>query len=154
MGEVIDNLDLVLTALAQRSGDIGPLLDNLQTVSQTLASHNDLLDSVVGNLSAVTGEFASLVQDNQGNLQAAIGSLDSVTAEVQSHEQALSTGLTTLGSGLAPYTLISSYGQWFQVQTVYTCLAAETTCTYVDAANPPAGSGPGRGGARRRCTPG
>jgi phospholipid/cholesterol/gamma-HCH transport system substrate-binding protein len=153
VGQVIDNLDLVLTALAQRSSDIGPLLDNLQTVSQSLASHNQLLDGVVDNLSAVAGEFASLVQDNQGNLQSAIDGLNSVTAEVQSHEQALSDGLSTLGTGLAPYTLISSYGQWFQVQTVYTCLADETTCTYVDAANPPAGSGPG-GAVAPAVTPG
>jgi phospholipid/cholesterol/gamma-HCH transport system substrate-binding protein len=143
VGQVIDNLDQVLTALAQRSSDVGTLLDNLQSVSQTLASHNELLDSVVTNLAAVTGEFAGLVQSNQGDLQASIGNLQSVTAAVQQHEQELSTGLTTLGAGLDPYTLISSYGQWFQVQTVYTCLAAETTCTYVNPAQPPAGSGPG-----------
>jgi phospholipid/cholesterol/gamma-HCH transport system substrate-binding protein len=143
VGQVIDNLDQVLTALAQRSSDVGTLLDNLQSVSQTLADHNDLLDSVVANLSTVTGEFAGLVQANQGDLQQSIGNLQSVTAEVQAHEQSLATGLTTLGSGLDPYTEISSYGQWFQVQTVYTCLAAETVCTYDNAADPPAGSAPG-----------
>ncbi len=143
VGAVITNLDQVLTALAQRSSDVGTLLDNLQSVSQTLAAHNGLLDSVVSNLSAVTGEFAGLVQANQGTLQQSIGSLQSVTAEVQRHEAALSTGLSTLGSGLDPYTLISSYGQWFQIQTVYTCLAAETVCTYVNAASPPSGSSPG-----------
>jgi phospholipid/cholesterol/gamma-HCH transport system substrate-binding protein len=143
VGQVIGNLDQVLTALAQRSSDVGSLLDNLQTVAQSLATHNGLLDSVVTNLSAVTGEFAGLIQSNQGNLQASINSLQSVTAEVQNHEQSLSTDLSTLGSGLNPYTEISSYGQWFQVQSVYTCLAAETTCTYFNSANAPAGSAPG-----------
>jgi phospholipid/cholesterol/gamma-HCH transport system substrate-binding protein len=143
VGQVIGNLDQVLTALAQRSSNVGTLLDNLQSVAQTLASHNNLLDSVVTNLSAVTGEFAGLVQSNQGNLQASINSLQSVTAEVQSHQQSLAAGLSTLGTGLNPYAEISSYGQWFQVQSVYTCLAAETTCTYFNASNAPSGSAPG-----------
>lgn len=145
VGQVIGNLDQVLTALAARSSDIGTLLDNLQSVAQTLAAHNNLLDSVVTNLSAVTGEFAGLVQANQGTLTQSIDNLQSVTAEVQSHQQALATGLSTLGSGLDPYTLISSYGQWFQIQTVYTCLAGQTVCSYYDGAHPPEGSSPGGG---------
>jgi len=143
VGQVIGNLDQVLTALAQRSSDVGTLLDNLQSVAQTLAAHNDLLDSVVTNLATVTGEFAGLVQANQGDLRESIDNLQSVTSEVQQHEQALSTGLTTLGSGLDPYSLISSYGQWFQIQTVYTCIAAEAVCTYVNPSDAPSGSPPG-----------
>ena len=142
VGQVINALDQVLTALASRSSDVGTLLDNLQTVSQTLASHNDLLDTVVTNLSKFTGEFAGVVQSNQGNLASTISDLQSVTSVVQDHEQSLAAGLSTLGSGFNPYTLISNYGQWFQVKSVYTCLAAETSCSYNNGGNPPAGSGP------------
>ena len=142
VGQVINALDQVLTALASRSSDVGTLLDNLQTVSQTLAAHNDLLDTVVTNLSKFTGEFAGVVQSNQGNLASTISDLQSVTSVVQDHEQSLAAGLSTLGSGFNPYTLISNYGQWFQVKSVYTCLAAETTCSYNNGGNPPAGSGP------------
>ncbi len=143
VGQVIGDLDQVLTALAHRSGDIGTLLSNLQSVAQTLASHNALLDSVVTNLASVTGEFAGLVRSNQGTLQSSIADLQSVTSVVQAHEAALSQGLSTLGSGLAPYAEISAFGQWFQIQTVYTCMAGETSCTYINPSNPPAGSAPG-----------
>jgi len=143
VGSVIDDLDQVLTALAKRSGDVGTLLDNLQTVSQSLASRNSVLDSVVTNLSKVTGELADLTQANQGNLATTIGDLDSVTNAVQQNEQQLASGLSTLGEGLAPYTEVSSYGQFFQIQTVYLCLAGETTCTYNEPGATPAGSLPG-----------
>ncbi len=143
VGAVIGNLDQVLTALANRSTDLGTLLDNLQTVSQALAGRNSLLDSVVTNLSHVTGEFAGLAQANQGTLRTAIDALDSVTGAVQQNEQQLSSGLTTLGTGLAPYTEVSSYGQFFAIQTIYLCLAGETVCTYNDPSSPPAGALPG-----------
>jgi len=143
VGSVIGNLDQVLTALAQRSTDLGTLLGNLQNVSQALAGRNSLLDSVVTNLSHVTGEFAGLAQANQGSLRTAIDALDSVTGAVQQNEQQLSSGLTTLGAGLAPYTQVSSYGQFFTIQTIYLCLAGETVCTYDNPNSPPAGALPG-----------
>ncbi|HWD53240.1 MAG TPA: MCE family protein [Acidimicrobiales bacterium] len=142
VGQVIDALDQVLSALAQKSTDVGSLLDNLQSVSQTLAAHNDLLDTVVTNLSKFTGQIAAVVQSNQGNLASTISDLQSVTSVVQDHEKSLNAGLSSLGAGFNPYTLISNYGQWFQVKSVYTCLAGETTCFYNNGGNPPPGSGP------------
>lgn len=142
VGQVIDALNQVFTALAQKSSDVGSLLDNLQSVSQTFAAHNDLLDTVVTNLSKFTGQIAAVVQSNQGNLATTISDLQSVTSVVQDHEKSLSAGLSSLGAGFNPYTLISNYGQWFQVKSVYTCLAGETTCFYNNGGNPPAGSGP------------
>lgn len=58
------------------------------------------------------------------------------------NQQALSQGLSGIGDGLAPYTEISAWGQWFQIQTVYTCLANETACSYYEPNNPLPGSGP------------
>jgi phospholipid/cholesterol/gamma-HCH transport system substrate-binding protein len=142
VGQVIDALNQVFDALAQKSADVGSLLDNLQSVSQTFAAHNDLLDTVVTNLSKFTGQIAAVVQSNQGNLATTISDLQSVTSVVQDHEKSLSAGLSSLGAGFNPYTLISNYGQWFQVKSVYTCLAGETTCFYNNGGNPPPGSGP------------
>jgi phospholipid/cholesterol/gamma-HCH transport system substrate-binding protein len=128
VGQIIGNLNQVLTAIASRSGDLGSLVDNLQTVSASLASKNTLLDSVVGNLSGVA-------------------------ADVQNNQKALSDSLSSLGAGLAPYVQISQWGQWFAVQTIYTCLANQTACTYYQPGSAPTGSGPlgspplGAGGA-------
>ncbi|MCL4421882.1 MAG: MCE family protein [Actinobacteria bacterium] len=142
VGSVIDDFDQVLSALSERRSDLGALVANLQTVSSSLASRNTLLDQVVSNLGTVSEELAQLESTNSANINGAVADLKSVAGEVVSHEKSLAKGLSTLGAGLAPYTIISSYGQWFQIVTVYTCLANETSCSYFEPSNPPAGTGP------------
>jgi phospholipid/cholesterol/gamma-HCH transport system substrate-binding protein len=142
VGQVIGNLNQVLTAIASRSGDIDSLVDNLQTVSASLASKNTLLDSVVGNLSQVAVDLANLVGSNHATITSTIDNLQAVAADIQSHQQELASGLSSLGAGLAPYIQISQWGQWFAVQTIYTCLANQTVCPYYQPGNPPPGSGP------------
>jgi phospholipid/cholesterol/gamma-HCH transport system substrate-binding protein len=143
VGQVIDNLNQVFGALAQRSGDLGQVVTNLDTLAQSLAGRNDLLDQTVTNLGQVASEVAKLEADTHGSLSGAISDLEAVSAEIESHAGALSQGLSTLGNGLAPYADISAYGQWFQVQLVYTCLADEHMgCTYYEPTNAPAGAGP------------
>ena len=142
VGVVIDSLDQVLTAIASRSGDLGSLVDNLQTVAQSLASHNDVLDSVVTNLGQVAGDLASLVGTNRSTLDSTVNNLQAVAQDVAGRQQDLAQSLATLGAGLTPYIQISSYGQWFQIQTVYTCLAGESACSYFQPTNAPTGAGP------------
>jgi phospholipid/cholesterol/gamma-HCH transport system substrate-binding protein len=142
VGQIIGNLDQVLTALASRSGDIDSLVTNLQTVSSALASKNTLLDDVVGNLSQVATDMANLIGNNHTTITSTIDNLQAVAADVQNNQQNLAASLSTLGEGLAPYIQISQWGQWFAVQTIYTCLANQTACSYYEPGNPPAGSGP------------
>ena len=143
VGQVIGNLDQVLTALASRSGDIDSLVTNLQTVSSALASKNTLLDDVVGNLSQVATDLASLIGNNHDTITSTVDNLQAVAADVQNNQQNLANSLSTLGAGLAPYIQISQWGQWFAVQTIYTCLAGQSICPYYEPSNPPPGSGPG-----------
>ncbi len=142
VGQVIGNLDQVLTALASRSGDIDSLVTNLQKVSSALASKNSLLDDVVGNLSQVATDLASLIGNNHNTITSTIDNLQAVASDVQNNQQNLANSLSTLGAGLAPYIQISQWGQWFAVETIYTCLANQTVCPYYQPSNPPAGSGP------------
>jgi phospholipid/cholesterol/gamma-HCH transport system substrate-binding protein len=142
VGQIIGNLNQVLTALASRSGDIDSLVTNLQTVSSALASKNSLLDDVVGNLSLVATDLAGLIGNNHSTITSTIGNLQTVAADVQNNQQNLANSLSSLGAGLAPYIQISQWGQWFAVETIYTCLASQSVCPYYQPGNPPAGSGP------------
>ena len=142
VGQIIGNLNQVLTALASRSGDIDSLVTNLQTVSSALASKNSLLDDVVGNLSLVATDLAGLIGNNHNTITSTIDNLQTVAADVQNNQQNLANSLSSLGAGLAPYIQISQWGQWFAVETVYTCLAGQSVCPYYQPGNPPAGSGP------------
>jgi phospholipid/cholesterol/gamma-HCH transport system substrate-binding protein len=142
VGQIIGNLNQVLTALASRSGDIDSLVSNLQTVSSALASKNSLLDGVVGNLSQVATDLANLIGNNHNTITNTINNLQAVAADVQNNKQNLANSLSSLGAGLAPYIQISQWGQWFAVETIYTCLAGQTICPYYQPGNPPPGSGP------------
>jgi phospholipid/cholesterol/gamma-HCH transport system substrate-binding protein len=142
VGQIIGNLDQVLSAIASRSGDLGTLVDNLQSLSSSLASKNTLLDNVVSNLSGVASDLAQLIGSNHDTITSTIDDLAVVAADVQNNQQALSSSLSSLGAGLAPYVQISQWGQWFAVQTIYTCLANQTACAYYQPGNVPAGSGP------------
>lgn len=145
VGQVVDNLNAVFSALSQRSSDLGSVIDNLDTITQSLAGRNSLLDDTVDNLGEVAQEVGTLEGNTNGSLSSAITDLEAVSADIESHESSLNQGLSTLGEGLAPYVDISDYGQWFQVQLVYTCLADETSCSYYQPTNGPPGSGPGGG---------
>ena len=142
VGQVIGNLDEVLTAISSRSGDLGSLIDNLQTVASSLAAKNNLLDTVIGNLSQVATDLSGLISSNHSTITSVIDSLQVVASDVQNNQSQLSASLSTLGAGLAPYIQISNFGQWFAIQTVYTCLGNQTSCTYYEPSDPPAGSGP------------
>jgi phospholipid/cholesterol/gamma-HCH transport system substrate-binding protein len=142
VGQIIGNLNQVLTALASRSGDIDSLVTNLQTVSSALASKNSLLDDVVGNLSTVATDLAGLIGNNHNTITSTIDNLQTVAGDVQNNQQNLANSLSSLGAGLAPYIQISQWGQWFAVETIYTCLASQSVCPYYQPGNPPAGSGP------------
>jgi phospholipid/cholesterol/gamma-HCH transport system substrate-binding protein len=137
IGSVIDNLSTVMGALGARRQDLQNVVANLATISTALASRNQTLDDVVANFSKVSGEFANVISNNRSNLDSIISSLDTVAKTLQSHRGDLDQDLTTLSAGLEPYTLISSYGQWFNVQTVYVCLADQTSCQYQEGGPKP-----------------
>ena len=140
VGAVIDNFDQVLTALAARDASISRVIGSLSSLSASLASRNSLLDGVVVNLSKAAGELAALEVANRSNLNGVAANLEVVASTLATHQAALGRDLSTLGSGLAPYTEISAWGQWFQIQTVYSCLADETSCTYYQPTNAPSPS--------------
>jgi hypothetical protein len=91
----------------------------------------------------VATDLAGLIGNNHSTITSTIDNLQAVAADIQNNQTNLSNSLSTLGQGLAPYIQISQWGQWFAVETVYTCLAGQQICSYYEPSNPPAGSGPG-----------
>lgn len=140
LGTLIDNLSTVVSAIAQHKGDVATLTDRLASLSGTLKSNNGLLDSTVGNLGTAEKDLAGLLQRNSGNLDALIANLKGVAANLDANKSNLVTSLHTLPAGLAPYQEISSDGQWFNVDTVFTCIANQTTCSYQSPTDQPGGS--------------
>ena len=151
MGQIIGNLDQVLTALASRSGDIDSLVTNLQTVSSALASKNSLLDDVVGNLSQVATDLASLIGNNhthhhEHDRQPAGGGGRRPEQPAEPGRQPLARSVP----GLAPYIQISQWGQWFAVQTDLHLPGQPDRVRLLRAEQPAGRLGPARQPAPRR----
>ena len=74
--------------------------------------------------------------------------LQTIAGVLGQHRADLEKSLATLSSGLAPYHLISSYGQWFQIRVVVACLANQTSLQQRDPRHrrdPPGIGGPRAG---------
>jgi phospholipid/cholesterol/gamma-HCH transport system substrate-binding protein len=138
VASVIDNLEQVLSALAARNSDLAAVADHLSSVSQELAARNDVLDNLVTNFANVNSELNQLIGGNRQNLDQTITNLQTIAGVLAQHHGDLENDLATLPQGLESYTLISQFGQWFNIRVVYTCLAQQTSCTYEDPAHPPA----------------
>jgi phospholipid/cholesterol/gamma-HCH transport system substrate-binding protein len=128
-GRIIDNFDQVLGAVAERDSALNQTVTNLSTVSKTLADNNSALQGLVTNFAAVQAQLRQLITEHRGDVDAAVNNLQTIAGVLGQHRQDLEKSLATLSSGLAPYHLISSYGQWFQIRVVVACLARETTCS-------------------------
>ena len=140
IGAVIGEYQLVAGALAARRGDVGTVVSNFATLGRSLAAHDADLVAMVSNLGTVEKEFGGLLASNHATLDGTIANVEAVARVLVAHQRALAQTLRTLPSGLAPYQQISSYGQWFQIQVVYSCIAAERECSYYNANNQPPGS--------------
>jgi phospholipid/cholesterol/gamma-HCH transport system substrate-binding protein len=140
LGTLIDNLDTVVSAIAQHRGDISTLADNLASLSGTLASNNGLLDSTISNLGAAEKDLAGMLSRNATNFDSLISNLKGIAGDLAAHRRNLALALHDFPAGLAPYQEISSYGQWFEIDPVFTCLANQTSCSYQQPTNQPGGS--------------
>lgn len=140
LGSLIDNLSTVVSAISAHRGDVALLTQHLAGLSSTLAAHNGLIDTTVSNLGAAEKDFASMLARNGTSLDSVISNLKGIAQNLDSHKNALALSLHTLPAGLAPYEQISSYGQWFEIDPVFTCIANQTKCSYQQPTNPPGGS--------------
>ena len=148
-GRIIDNFDQVLGAVAERDSALNQTITNLSAVSKTLGDNNAALQGLVSNFAAVQGQLRQLLTEHRGDVDTAVNNLQTIAGVLGQHRADLEKSLATLSSGLAPYHLISSYGQWFQIRVVVACLANEApgTCqseTLVTDVIHPASAGPTR----------
>ena len=131
----------MLTALAQRSGDLDHLINNLNALSQSLVARNNDLDTAVVEFSQLAEQFKNFLSGNRGNIDQMVNNLQGISDVLAQHHADLEKDLGTLPQGLQGYSNIASYGQWFAVRVIYGCLANEggpgtpSNCSYEQPLN-------------------
>lgn len=132
VGSIVENLDDVVGALAERDQAVDATLRNLSSLSDDLAARNDSLQSVITDFAQVSEQLNQLLEDKRGDLDVTIDNLEGILGTLDANRGQLAETLDTLPAGVAPYHLISAYGQWFQIRVTVACLAGQTTCSKED----------------------
>lgn len=90
---LIDHLDRVFIALADRSSEIGLINERLNLVVQSLASDRGHLEGTIQNIAFLSQEASGLVSESGDDLGESLGRLDTVLTAVLRHEESLAQGM-------------------------------------------------------------
>lgn len=90
---LIQNLDRLFAALANRSSDIGLINERFRLVAESLASDQRNLEGTIENLTLLSNESALLVSESGDDLGRSFGRLSRVVKTILSHEESLTKGI-------------------------------------------------------------
>jgi phospholipid/cholesterol/gamma-HCH transport system substrate-binding protein len=118
VGEVIKNLNVVLTTVEQRDQGLSDLLLQLQRLVSGLAGDRDIIAESIGRFDALAGSTASLLHDIRPSLKTDIAQLNKVTATLGSTQaangkNALDDVLQRMPGKVTSILRTATYGSWF-----------------------------------------
>ena len=90
---LIEHLDTVFIALADRSSEIGLINERLNLVVQALAADSESLEGTIQNIAFLSQEASGLVSESGDELGESLGRLDTVLTAVLRHEASLAQGM-------------------------------------------------------------
>ena len=91
---LIQNLDRLFAALANRSSDIGLINERFRLVAESLASDQRNIEGTIENLTLLSKESALLVSESGDDLGRSFGRLGRVVKTILSHEESLTRGIS------------------------------------------------------------
>ena len=115
---LLQNSATILEAYAERQQEFRDFLGSFADVSETIAARNDTLERAIVQLASAQDELRRMVDRNDEELDAAIDALDAVTTVLSVNHDNLEDIVQFSGRGIVGYHLISSTGQWFNVNAV------------------------------------
>ena len=90
---LIQNLDRLFAALANRSSEIGLVNERFRLVAEALASDQRNIEGTIENLTLLSEESASLVSESGDDLGRSFGRLGRVVKTIMAHQGSLKKGI-------------------------------------------------------------
>lgn len=90
---LIQNLDRLFLALANRSSEIGIVNERFALVAESLLADQENLEGTIENLAFLADEAAGLLSESGESLGASFGRLGRILREVLRHQDSLSEGI-------------------------------------------------------------
>ncbi|MEU6263366.1 MCE family protein [Saccharopolyspora shandongensis] len=113
IGQVIDNLNVVLTTVNARGPQLGELITSMQQLTTGFAQQRQPVGEAVAALGELSNTTAGLLEEARPPLQSSIGELNRVAGILNAEQPKLEADLQNIPERLNALTRTVSYGSWF-----------------------------------------
>jgi phospholipid/cholesterol/gamma-HCH transport system substrate-binding protein len=120
LGDLIDNLNVVLATVADRDQKLNQLILELQRFVSGLAADREAIGDSLDSIVALNEQTAGLLEDGRGDLKADIAELGKVAGTLEDNGPIVERTLQNMPPKLTALTRTATYGSWFNF---YQCKA-------------------------------
>lgn len=113
IGQVIDNLNTVLTTVNERTDEVTGLIDQLQQLATGLAEQRGSIGEAIGALGDLTTSTAGLLSSVRPPLKEDIAALGQLAGNLAQHGDTVDKFLAGLPHKVQTINRVSSYGGWY-----------------------------------------
>jgi phospholipid/cholesterol/gamma-HCH transport system substrate-binding protein len=149
IGEVIDNLNNVLTTVDAHDIQLGTTIDTLQQLVSGLSSDRQAIGSAITGIGSLTTSVSGLLQNSRQPLAAVINSLGALSGNLEAGIPALQSFLQNFPNKVNNIGRTASYGSWVNA---YVCTLTPVTADGKTPSVPAYVGGVGIKNPAARCT--
>lgn len=113
IGQVIDNLNTVLTTVNERTTEVSGLIDQLQRLATGLAAQRQPIGDAIGALGDLTASTAGLLSSVRPPIKEDIAALGRLAGNLADHGDTVDKFLAGLPHKVQTISRVSSYGGWY-----------------------------------------
>jgi phospholipid/cholesterol/gamma-HCH transport system substrate-binding protein len=113
IGQVIDNLNAVLTTVNERTTEVSGLIDQLQQLASGLAAQRQPIGDAIGALGELTESTAGLLSSARPPIKQDIAALGRLAGNLADHGDMVDKFLAGLPHKVQTISRVSSYGGWY-----------------------------------------
>jgi phospholipid/cholesterol/gamma-HCH transport system substrate-binding protein len=113
IGQVIDNLNVVLETVNARDGQLSELISSLQALVSGLAEDREPIGEAIVSIGELTEVTAGFLEDARPALRDDIGLLGDLAENLNAQDERLERTIQNLPRKLKKITRAGSYGSWF-----------------------------------------
>jgi phospholipid/cholesterol/gamma-HCH transport system substrate-binding protein len=113
IGQVVDNLNVLLDTVNQRGSQLSDLVVQLQQLVSGLAADREPIGDAIDALGGLATTTSGLLEEARGPLKADIAALGDLTKNLNDNEQLVEHFVQFLPEKLSTITRTASYGSWF-----------------------------------------
>jgi len=113
IGQVIDNLNTVLTTVNERTTEVSGLIDQLQQLASGLAAQREPIGDAIGALGDLTQSTAGLLSSVRPPIKEDIAALGRLAGNLADHGDTVDKFLAGLPHKVQTISRVSSYGGWY-----------------------------------------